>query len=48
MKFVLMRPSHYTKIGRAVRKKPTNGWAFWRVRKDGELVKLRELRKKSR
>ncbi len=31
--------------GNAARKRETNGWSFWRVRKDGELVKLSELRK---
>jgi len=31
--------------GKAARKRETNGWSFWRVRKDGELVKLSELRK---
>lgn len=31
--------------GKAARKRETNGWSFWRVRKDGELVKLAELRR---
>lgn len=31
--------------GKAARKRETNGWSFWRVRIDGELVKLSELRK---
>ena len=30
---------------KAVRKRATNGWAFWRIRKNGEQVKLSELRK---
>lgn len=30
---------------KAVRKRATNGWAFWRIRKDGEQIKLSELRK---
>ena len=34
-----------TAAAKAIRKLPTNGWAFWRIRKDGELVKLSELRK---
>ena len=34
--------------GTAARKRATNGWTFWRVRKDGELVKLSELRKKAK
>ena len=29
---------------KAVTKKPANGWTFWRVRMDGELVQLRRLR----
>ncbi|MBN2563548.1 MAG: GIY-YIG nuclease family protein [Phycisphaerae bacterium] len=28
----------------AVTKKPTSGWGFWRVRKNGELIRLSELR----
>ena len=28
----------------AVRKRPTNGWRFWHVRKGGKLVALRDLR----
>ena len=31
--------------GKAARKSEINGWLFWRVRKDGKLVKLSELRK---
>lgn len=31
--------------GTAARRRETNGWTFWRVRKDGEMVKLSELRK---
>ncbi len=31
--------------GKAAMKREVNGWTFWRVRKDGELVKLSELRK---
>ena len=31
--------------GKAARKRETNGWSFWRVRKDGALVKLAELRR---
>lgn len=30
--------------GKAATGLATNGWSFWRVRKDGELVKLAELR----
>jgi len=28
-----------------VRWNTSDGWSFWRVRKDGELVKLAELRR---
>ena len=31
--------------GKAARKRETNGWIFWAVRKGGELVKLSKLRK---
>jgi len=31
--------------GKAAMKREVNGWTFWRVRKDGELVRLSELRK---
>lgn len=34
--------------GVAACKRSTNGWIFWRVRKDGELVKLSELRKQTK
>ena len=33
--------------GVAARQRSTNGWTFWHVRKDGELVKLCELRKQA-
>jgi len=33
--------------GGAARQRATNGWTFWGVRKNGELVKLSELRKKA-
>lgn len=34
--------------GRAARKRATNGWMFWHIRKDGELIKLSELRKQAK
>ncbi|MFQ5502374.1 MAG: DUF2924 domain-containing protein, partial [Phycisphaerae bacterium] len=30
----------------AIRKGATNGWSFWRIRRNGESVRLSELRKK--
>ena len=33
--------------GKAAMGREVNGWTFWRVRKDGELVKLSELRKQA-
>ena len=33
--------------GKEARNRETNGWSLWRVRKDGELVKLSELRKQA-
>ena len=34
--------------GKAARKRETNGWTFWRVRKNGELIKLSKLRKQAK
>ena len=33
---------------RAVRKLPTNGWAFWRVRSQGRLIRLSDARDEAR
>ena len=35
-------------LGRRPRKCETNGWTFWRVRKDGEIVMLSKLRKQGK
>lgn len=34
--------------GVAARKQSTNGWTFWRVRKNGELIRLKDLKTRTK